>query len=96
VADEKGTVSAWERGSGAPAWKNEDFTGRRLIGAIAAAGMVVTGDLQGYVHWLDRTDGKVVARAATDGSSINQQALFLGDGVLVLTRKGGLYAFPMP
>jgi outer membrane protein assembly factor BamB len=96
VADEKGVVNAWERGSGAPAWKNEDFTGRRLIGALAARGMVVTGDLQGYVHWLERDDGKTVARGATDGSSLTQQPLFLGDAVLVQTRKGGLYAFPMP
>ena len=96
VADEKGVVYAWDRDSGAPSWKDEEYSGRRLIGATAAAGMVVTGDLQGYVHWLDRADGKTVARAATDGSSIGQQPLFLGDGVLVLTRKGGLYAFPMP
>jgi outer membrane protein assembly factor BamB len=58
--------------------------------------MVVTGDLQGYVHWLERDDGKTVARGATDGSSLTQQPLFLGDAVLVQTRKGGLYAFPMP
>ena len=96
VADEKGVVNAWERGSGSPAWKQEALNGRRLIGALAAEGMVVTGDLQGYVHWLDRSDGSVIARGATDGSSINQQPLFLGDGVLVQTRNGGLYAFPMP
>lgn len=96
VADEKGVVYAWERGSGSPAWKNEDFNGRRLIGALAASGRVVTGDLQGYVHWLDRADGAVVARGQTDGSSLTLGPQFLGDGVLVQTRKGGLYAFPMP
>ncbi len=96
VADEKGAVYAWERGSGSPAWKNEEFNGRRLIGALAAGGLVVTGDLQGFVHWLDRTDGSITARAATDGSSLTEGPIFLGDGVLVQTRKGGLYAFPMP
>ena len=96
VADEKGAVSAWERGSGSPAWKNEDLNGRRLIGAVAAAGLVITGDLQGYVHWLDRSDGKITARASTDGSSLFQAPIFLGDGVLVQTRKGGLFVFPMP
>lgn len=96
VADEKGAVFAWERSSGSPAWKVEDFNGRRLIGALAAGGMVVTGDLQGFVHWLDRADGALVGRAATDGSSLTQGPIFLGDGVLVQTRKGGLYVFPMP
>ncbi len=96
VGDEKGVVSAWDRTTGSPAWKNDTLSGRRLIGAVAAAGTVVTGDLQGYVHWLERSDGKLVARGATDGSSLNQQPVFLGDGVLVQTRDGGLYAFPMP
>jgi outer membrane protein assembly factor BamB len=96
VADDKGVVNAWERASGASAWKNEDFLGRRLVGATAASGQVVVTDLQGYVHWLDRIDGKVIARASTDDSSAVQTPLFLGDGVLVQTRKGGLYAFPMP
>ena len=96
VADEKGTVYAWERASGSPAWKNEEFNGRRLIGALAAGGQVVTGDLQGFVHWLDRSDGSITARASTDGSSLTEGPIFLGDGVLVQTRKGGLYAFPMP
>lgn len=96
VADEHGTVYAWERLSGSPAWKQEEFNGRRLIGALAAGGMVVTGDLQGFVHWLDRADGSLVARAATDGSSLAEAPMFVGDGVLVQTRKGGLYVFPMP
>lgn len=96
VADDKGVVNAWERASGASAWKNEDFLGRRLVGATAASGQVVVTDLQGYVHWLDRIDGKAIARASTDDSSAVQTPLFLGDGVLVQTRKGGLYAFPMP
>jgi len=96
VADDKGVVNAWERASGSPAWKNEDFLGRRLVGATAASGQVVVTDLQGYVHWLDRIDGKVIARASTDDSSAVQTPLFLGDGVLIQTRKGGLYAFPMP
>lgn len=96
VADDKGVVSAWERASGSPSWKNEDFLGRRLVGATAAVGQVIVTDLQGYVHWLDRIDGKVIARASTDDSSAVQTPLFLGDGILVQTRKGGLYAFPMP
>jgi len=96
VADDKGVVNAWERVSGSLAWKNEDFLGRRLVGAAAASGQVIVTDLQGYVHWLDRIDGKVIARASTDDSSAVQTPLFLGDGVLVQTRKGGLYAFPMP
>jgi outer membrane protein assembly factor BamB len=96
VADDKGVVSAWERASGSSSWKNEDFLGRRLVGATAASGQVIVTDLQGYVHWLDRIDGKVMARARTDDTSAVQAPIFLGDGVLVQTRKGGLYAFPMP
>lgn len=96
VADEKGVVSAFDRASGTPAWKNDQFLGRRLIGSTAAAGYVVVGDFQGYVQWLNREDGKLVARGETDGTPIVAAPIFIGNGVLVQTRKGGLFVFPNP
>jgi outer membrane protein assembly factor BamB len=96
VADEKGVVNAYERSGGALAWKNDQFLGRRLVGSSAASGYVTIGDFQGYIQWLDRADGKLVARGETDGVALAMAPIFVGSGVLVQTRKGGLYVFPNP
>jgi GTP-binding protein len=54
---------------------------------------VAFGDFEGQVHFLDRNDGKTLARLSTDGSPV-VGAPALSDGtLLVVTRKGGLFAF---
>jgi outer membrane protein assembly factor BamB len=53
----------------------------------------VVGDLEGQVHFLDRSNGKIVQRMATDGSPVVGVPLLAGNLVIVNTRKGGVFAF---
>ena len=54
---------------------------------------MVFGDLEGQVHFLDRTDGKTLLRLPTDGSPVVAQPVLAGTTMLVVTRNGGLFAF---
>ena len=54
---------------------------------------VVFGDENGTVHWLARATGEAQLRMPTDGSAIVAQPVVSGTTLLVVTRKGGLYAF---
>jgi hypothetical protein len=54
---------------------------------------VVFGDFEGYVHFLDRKDGKTLLRLATDGSPVVGRPVLSGTTLLVVTRNGGLFAF---
>ena len=51
------------------------------------------GDTEGYVHFLSRDKGDTLLRFETDGSAIVAAPVVSGSTMLVVTRKGGLYAF---
>ncbi len=91
IADDKGAVIALDKSSGASVWKQDKLTNRQLSTPLVYRGYVVVGDVQGYVHFLSREDGSFAGRIATDGSPIRAQAQPLTDGILVQTKKGGLF-----
>jgi outer membrane protein assembly factor BamB len=53
---------------------------------------VAVGDLEGYVHFLDRETGAFVARFKTDGSPVRAAPKLIPGGLLVETQGGALYA----
>lgn len=91
ATDERGSVHALDRGTGASIWRQDRLAGRSVTGATPVGGYVAVGDYQGYVHLLNRTDGAFAARIATDGSPIHLSPVSTRDGILVQTRNGGLY-----
>ncbi len=93
VSDTGGAVVALDKTTGSSVWKQDKLAQRELSAPLALGRYVVVGDLQGYVHFLSREDGSFAARVATDGSSISVRPVGLGDGLLVQTRNGGLFAF---
>jgi outer membrane protein assembly factor BamB len=91
ATDDKGHVHALDRNTGASIWRQERLAGRSVTGAVPFGTFVVVGDYQGYVHFLNRADGSIAARVATDGSPIYLPPVVTRDAVLVQTRNGGLY-----
>ncbi|SFF54660.1 Beta-barrel assembly machine subunit BamB [Fontimonas thermophila] len=92
VSDESGVVWGLDATTGAAAWKNEDLKYRRLSPPAAFAERIVVGDYEGYLHWLDPKDGRLVARARAGRDPI--QAVPVADGALlyVLDTAGRLAA----
>jgi outer membrane protein assembly factor BamB len=50
--------------------------------------LVVVGDFEGYLHWLDRYDGSLVARTRL-GSDPITNGLQVVDGILYALGDGG-------
>ncbi|NML14280.1 outer membrane protein assembly factor BamB [Azohydromonas caseinilytica] len=92
-ADTSDRISAWNAASGEPAWTSDKLLNRDLSGALVLERAVVFGDAEGYVHFLSRDGGRTLQRLPTDGSPILGKPLRAGDAVVVLTRKGGVFAF---
>jgi outer membrane protein assembly factor BamB len=92
MTDSNGVVVAYDKASGATLWKQDKLLARGVSGPGVVGSLVVVGDYQGYVHFLERTDGAFVARISTDGSAISAPPLRVGSNVLVQTRGGGIYA----
>jgi outer membrane protein assembly factor BamB len=53
---------------------------------------VAVADYQGFVHLLRRDDGAFAARLATDGSAVRANLIPSGEGFLVQTANGGVFA----
>jgi outer membrane protein assembly factor BamB len=98
-ADANGVVSvdASDRvrafdGRGQPAWERDGFGRRNLSAPVIVGDLVLAGDLQGNVLAFRRSDGRFVARGATDGTAITAPPART-DGLAVFqTVSGGLHA----
>jgi outer membrane protein assembly factor BamB len=92
-ADASGRLAAWHMASGEVAWTQDTLLHRELSGSLLAGRVLIVGDLEGQVHFLDRGDGRTLLRMPTDGSPVVGRPALSGTTVLVVTRKGGLFAF---
>lgn len=92
AADANDRLQAWSRQGGEPRW-TQDSLQRRGLGAPAVAGRhLFVGDEEGYLHVLDRATGTLVGRLATDGSAVDGPLIVAGSTVLLVTRRGGVFA----
>ncbi|HEY0975516.1 MAG TPA: outer membrane protein assembly factor BamB [Solimonas sp.] len=92
VSDEAGTVWALDARTGAAAWKNEDLQYRRLSAPGLSGDYVVVGDLEGYLHWFDPKDGRIVARIRAGKAPIQVAPQSDGERLYVLDTQGTVAA----
>lgn len=93
AADDAGSLHAFTRESGASVWRNKQLANRRLSAPLSFGRAVAVADYQGYVHFLSREDGSMLARAATDGSPVMGTPVVAGSHAVFQTRDGTLVAF---
>jgi outer membrane protein assembly factor BamB len=62
MADTEGQVWALDRNTGATLWKQDKLVRRKLSRPALHKDYLVVGDYNGYLHWLKRDTGKLVAR----------------------------------
>ena len=92
VSDERGSLHALDRTTGRSLWKQDRLANRQLSLPLPLGAEVVVGDLQGYVHFVQRETGTFVARLPTDGSPIRAAPLKIPAGFVVQTQNGGGFA----
>ena len=95
LSDGKGLVYALDKTTGSTIWKNEKFSLRESATPYATEKHVVFGDFEGYLHALNREDGKLASRIRLDESAIQTQPIVMDDGLLVQTSGGGLYSLSL-
>ena len=60
---------------------------------MAIGNHVAVGDLEGYVHWLDASDGKLAARVRVGKQAIRAAPLAVGNDLYVADTEGTIAAF---
>ena len=94
VSDANGEVVALKARTGVELWRQDVLLNRKLsaLGIMDLA--LVTGDYQGYVHFLDKATGALAARVSTSGKvSISTAPVVVGNQVVVVNDRGQVTAF---
>lgn len=63
VSDTAGDVWALSRRGGGTMWKQTALHQRALTAPVQQGNYLIVGDYEGYLHWLSKEDGHIVARA---------------------------------
>lgn len=92
VSASDGDVIALRRRTGIELWRQDAFKRRNLSAPASVGAHVVVTDFEGYMHWLDKADGSLVARTSA-GGRVSNPPVVVGDTLVVLDDKGRLSAF---
>lgn len=71
ISDAEGQVWALNRYNGSTLWRQDKLLRRKLTAPEAYSNYIVVGDYDGYLHWLSREDGKLIARKKINDSGIS-------------------------
>ncbi len=88
---------AIDRRTGTAFWKQDVLNARRITApALVGDDRLVVGDLDGYLHWFERDDGRLVGRIRAADSRIYVQPLIWRDRVLTLDKFGLMASISAP
>jgi outer membrane protein assembly factor BamB len=92
VTDADDQVWGIDPRNAAALWRQDKLRARRVSAPAVVGEYLVVGDYQGYLHWLDKSDGSMVARSRVGRAGIRVQPQTAGDLVIVYGDKGELAA----
>jgi len=93
VTQSDGAVVALHDRDGSEVWRNEDIKRRGLSTPVETSTAVAVADYQGYVHWLDKKTGYLVARIRVSKFRVSNPPVAVDDTVVVMDDDGKMAAF---
>ncbi|MEE9160310.1 MAG: PQQ-binding-like beta-propeller repeat protein, partial [Gammaproteobacteria bacterium] len=93
ITDDQSHVWALDRATGVSVWKQESLYARQATAPAAIGNLVVVGDLEGYLHWMDKDNGQFVARTQVSKSAIIAPPVAVEDVVYAYSSDGILSAY---
>ncbi len=93
ITDDQSHVWALERSSGNSIWKQENLFARQVTAPATIGDLVVVGDLEGYLHWMDKSSGQFVARTRVSKNPILAPPVAVEDIIYAYSSDGTLSAY---
>jgi outer membrane protein assembly factor BamB len=90
LTDDRGSVHALDKVTGASIWKQDKLAARFPSGPARVGGYLGVVDGEGYLHLLDPHTGALVGRVATDGTAALSQPFGDSDALVWQTAGGNL------
>jgi outer membrane protein assembly factor BamB len=91
--DDDSLVWAFSKNSGGDLWKQDALQYHWLTAPAIQGQYAVVGGVEGYVHWLDLSDGKLAARVRMSKDAIRARPVVNGDMVYVEDVEGRITAY---
>lgn len=91
TADDR--LRALNSANGEQLWENDTMLRRQLGAPKAMGSYVAVTDFEGYLHLLDREDGRFVAREKVDGDGVRASMITDGELLYVYGNSGELIAY---
>lgn len=93
VTQSDGIVVALRQRDGSEIWHNDKLKRRGLSAPAVTSTAIAVADYQGYLHWLDKSTGALVARERVAKFRVSNAPVAVNDTVVVLTDSGKLAAY---
>jgi outer membrane protein assembly factor BamB len=90
-----GQVVKLDRSNGSVIWRQPALRYRGLTTVAVSDDAAITADFQGYVHFLDKRTGALVARIRSGRVRISNPPIVQGNEVVVINDKGRISAYRM-
>ena len=91
VVDQDDNVYGLRAADGVTMWSQDKLLHRNLSAPEIFNGYLVVRDGEGYLHWLDTSNGQFVAQNKLNSSGILSRPSIAGDKLMVQARDGRLY-----
>lgn len=92
MTDDRSHLWSIDRRTGSAFWKQDVLNARKITAPKLVANKLVVADLQGYVHWFNKQDGKLVSRISTTDQRYISQPVSVDSLAVVLDASGQLTA----
>src|SRR5690606_38690500 len=90
AATQRDIVQAVSLADGSPVWSQNALRNRRLATPAVVPAAVAVADYDGYVHFLSRSDGRLLGHLSVGGGAVLSPLVGTPSGVLVQTGNGNL------
>ena len=93
VTDEDSHVRALDRFNGAALWELEDLHIRAVTAPGSVGDQIVVGDLEGYLHWINKKTGEFTARTRLCKKPVIAKPIAVGNIIYAYCSDGKLAAY---
>lgn len=92
MVDQTDRVLALSTEGGITLWTQSDLLHRGLTSPALYNGYIVVGDSEGYMHWINLSDGHFVAQQKIDSSGLQTEPVVADGKLFIQAKDGTLYA----
>lgn len=95
VVDQDDCVMALDIQDTVSVWRQSELLHRNLTAPVLYNGYIVVGDSEGYLHWINTTDGRFVAQQKVDSDGFLSGPIVTNNKLFVQAKGGAVYSFTL-